>query len=411
MVQPVEYDIWRRWEDCLKLQRLVEKEYTSLASERRAFLAEQNFRRPYPSERAASFDSLPSGTNPLSISLDVHKRLPTLSKKPKKLPSHLQVIDASYSAIAGEDGVGLAEAAGASGGVGKLTKAKRRPSLFPVGSSHTQALTAQARGEEFAAFLTALFRSKDYLIELVRASESVKGWFGWWKRDRDSLDKRVRQGDTGAVASAGEHSHAINAGSNGGSGNNNDSQSHPSDNGKGEERELLGTSTATSVSNAGVKHTPPHPATSISSSGAISPDQPSLPLTPAPPFSNLPSTQSGLYHYDVQSSPSPSQLRINTLPAQRSPSSLTLLSSFPVSPQPPRSSSRMNITSSSTAFTPAATSTPPSVGPAAAPAQRLPAHSSAYGTSKFLYLYSLNSNQRCSLFNCIFANRWYHFSS
>jgi hypothetical protein len=323
----VGYDIWRRWEDVLELQRFIEKEYTALALERRSFLAEQNRRHVHPSERAASFDSLPSGSDPLSISLDVHTHLPTLSKKPKKLKA------AATNGTHGEDGT---EA-------GKKTKPKHRSLFFKTstsaGSSHAQALIAQARGEEFAAFLVALFQSEDLVIERVRDSARLRGWFGWWKRDKDGLEKSMREGNPGAVAgvvAAGEHTHTMTLVGTTSSRNSN-SYLHPSANGKGKgkEREALGMSTMVNASNDGVTHTPPHSASTVSSFGEIPPNQTSAPPTSAasgsttkasPPSPNSPHSYQRSYGHGSHAQ---RQQQVNSPPSRRPPSPPTPASLVP----------------------------------------------------------------------------------
>jgi len=363
----VEYDIWRRWEDCLELQRLIEREYASAATERRVFLAEQNHRINnaglYQSQRAASFDSLPSGSDPLSISRDVHNHLPVLSKKPKKLRSQ----PATAINAADEDGT---ETVGAtSGSSGKLTKVKR-PSLFKasVGGSNTQALIAQARAEEFAAFLTALFQSQDYLLGYVRGTASFRGWFGWWKRDRDSLERSAKQKSPGAS----EPAHSTKRGSTSTSSNNGDP--HPLSNGKGKEREVPGISTMMNWSSEVevVAHTQTHSVTSLSSSRAISPN-PSFaaPTLPATSNADRPSSDPSSPHNSNHRSsdhtfPSYQQQQINPF----SPRSLApLLTSFPL-PQVPRTggqSSAASATSSTTSGNVTAPSSTPSTTDAPSP--------------------------------------------
>lgn len=311
------YDIWRSWEDILELQRFIEKEYTALALERRAFLTKQNHRHVYPSERAASFDSLPSGTDPLSTSLDVHTHLPTLSKKPKKLAANR-----TYSAGAGEDGAGA----------GKL-KPKQRSLFFKssalAGSSHAQALIAQARGEEFSTFLAALFQSEDVVIERVRDSARLRGWFGWWKRDKDGLERSMREGNPGAVAgvvAAGEHTHTMTMVSTASSSGTN-KYSHPSDNGKGKgkERELLGMSAMANVSNDSGVPTPPHSTSTVSSFGEIPSNQTPATTTSVTSGTAIPSSSnSPPSPHGRDASPSQRQQQANPPPSRRPPSPPTL---------------------------------------------------------------------------------------
>ncbi|KAG8834825.1 hypothetical protein FRC17_006933 [Serendipita sp. 399] len=79
-----EYDIFRRWDDCLEFQRTLESEFEYIARRRRKGQPALNHHAKetlYPVQRAASFDSLPLGPDPSSIALDVHEYLPKLTKK------------------------------------------------------------------------------------------------------------------------------------------------------------------------------------------------------------------------------------------------------------------------------------------------------------------------------------------
>ncbi|KAF9514595.1 hypothetical protein BS47DRAFT_1392339 [Hydnum rufescens UP504] len=130
-VQQEEYEVWRLWDDCLALQRDVEKEYTRLSSVAR----ESPSDAMRPANRAASFVSLPFGSDRLSVSSDVH--------------------DA---------------------GVPKLTK---KIILF-------RGITIEQRGDEFGSFLLALFASNHPIVIQVLRMPTVRDFFAWWKRDRDS---------------------------------------------------------------------------------------------------------------------------------------------------------------------------------------------------------------------------------
>jgi hypothetical protein len=79
-----EYTIWRKWDDCLWLQDLLEYHYTQMAREKRTRLvAGKGVKKNgvYLHDRAASFESLPPGPDPKSISQNVHQFVPKLTKK------------------------------------------------------------------------------------------------------------------------------------------------------------------------------------------------------------------------------------------------------------------------------------------------------------------------------------------
>ena len=159
-----EFTIWRKWEDCLDLQKTVEREFSYFSSQRRrqqlvALNAPPGSTGPArPSsptgpgsqfylqnaQRAASFDSLPSGPEPLSMALDVHSLLPKLSKK---------------------------------------------TALF--GRANQQLLTQRA--EDFKTFIEALFGIQTPVMEDVRQSRDIRDWFGYWKRDKEGAKKASGQ--------------------------------------------------------------------------------------------------------------------------------------------------------------------------------------------------------------------------
>ena len=80
-----EYEVWRRWEDCLWFQELLELEYGIMARQKRQRLAAGKGVKKdgvyIHSDQAASFDSLPPGPEAKSIAKDVHVIIPKLSKK------------------------------------------------------------------------------------------------------------------------------------------------------------------------------------------------------------------------------------------------------------------------------------------------------------------------------------------
>ncbi|KAG8886409.1 hypothetical protein FRB97_004944 [Tulasnella sp. 331] len=136
------YVIWRKWEDCLELQRTVEREFSYLSAKRRKQLGHDHLQGLYlhGATRAASFESLPSGPEPLSMALDIHTHLPRLSKK---------------TALFG------------------------RPSA---------ALLSQ-RAEDFQFFIDALFTLHTPLMDEVLQQRAVRDWFGYWRRDKEGEAK------------------------------------------------------------------------------------------------------------------------------------------------------------------------------------------------------------------------------
>ena len=149
----VEYEIWRRWEDCLEFQRTLEVEYHAISKRRRKGEPALNHHAKnmlYPSQRAASFESLPLGPDPSTIPVDVHAHIPKLSKK---------------------------------------------STLFRMTES-----VNQQRGEEFKAMIEALFDedAPSTLQELCTTS-TVRDFFAYWKQDKDANRKMNK---TPAVSSA-----------------------------------------------------------------------------------------------------------------------------------------------------------------------------------------------------------------
>ncbi|KAH8101015.1 hypothetical protein BXZ70DRAFT_1007939 [Cristinia sonorae] len=80
-----EYEIWRRWEDCLWFQEVIEYEYFVLARSKRTRLAAgKGIKKDgvyIHSDGAASFESLPPGPDANSVAADIHEIIPKLSKK------------------------------------------------------------------------------------------------------------------------------------------------------------------------------------------------------------------------------------------------------------------------------------------------------------------------------------------
>ena len=140
-----DYEIRRRWDDCLWFQDKLELEYSIQAREKRRRLEQGKGVKKngvyLDSKQAASFDSLPPGPDPTSVSLDVHDYIPKLSKK------------------------------------GTLFRANQA--------------TIDQRQQQFACLVDALFSPQvPALIEELRKSRTVKDFFGWWRRDKDFARKQ-----------------------------------------------------------------------------------------------------------------------------------------------------------------------------------------------------------------------------
>ncbi|KAF7374750.1 hypothetical protein MSAN_00360500 [Mycena sanguinolenta] len=135
-----EYDILRRWEDCLIFQDTLEREYARLAaSKRQRLLAGKGVRKNgvyLHSDKASSWESLPPGPEPDSVAQNIHDLIPRLTKK------------------------------------GTMFRA-------------SQATTDQ-RQAELTAFITALWTEDvPTLLEDFRRDRVVTDFFGFWRRDQD----------------------------------------------------------------------------------------------------------------------------------------------------------------------------------------------------------------------------------
>jgi hypothetical protein len=79
------YRIWRSWEDCLWFQKSLEDGYADAAREKKIRLAQgkgvKGFNGLYKKDLASSWESLPCGPNPDSVAQDIHKHLPTLTRR------------------------------------------------------------------------------------------------------------------------------------------------------------------------------------------------------------------------------------------------------------------------------------------------------------------------------------------
>ncbi|KAI0787556.1 hypothetical protein C8Q74DRAFT_1348564 [Fomes fomentarius] len=140
-----EYDVWRRWEDCLWFQEILESEYALMARQKRARLvAGKGVKKNgvyIQSDHAASFESLPPGPDANTIAKDIHELIPRLSKK------------------------------------GTLFRASQA--------------TIEQRGREFEALINALFQEDvPMLVKELRETRLVRDFFGYWRRDLDHDRKR-----------------------------------------------------------------------------------------------------------------------------------------------------------------------------------------------------------------------------
>ena len=155
----VEYVIWRRWEDCLDFQRTLEVEYSAVSKRRRKGEPARNHHAKdmlYPSQRAASFESLPLGPDPSTIPVDVHAHIPRLSKK---------------------------------------------SSIFRPNES-----SIQQRGEEFKAMIEALFdEDAPSTLQELRTVTTVRDFFGYWRRDKDSERKSAKTLALGSATQSSSH--------------------------------------------------------------------------------------------------------------------------------------------------------------------------------------------------------------
>ncbi|EIN09880.1 hypothetical protein PUNSTDRAFT_143290 [Punctularia strigosozonata HHB-11173 SS5] len=162
-----EYEVWRKWEDCMWFQDVLELEYAIMSREKRQALADGKGVKKTDavtgqsiyirSDRAASFESLPPGPDPSTIATDIHQYLPRLSKK------------------------------------GTFFRASQA--------------TVSQRHCEFKALIEALF-SDDLpsLVKELRASRIVRDFFGFWRRDHDLAQKLGKghkpRGDRSSIASS-----------------------------------------------------------------------------------------------------------------------------------------------------------------------------------------------------------------
>lgn len=153
-----EYDIWRRWEDCLWFQDALEQEYTRLAREKKQRLLRGKGVKKngfYMQDRAASFESLPPGPHPDSVAQDIHEYIPRLTKK------------------------------------GTFFRASQA--------------TVNQQNNELKALVQALYQDDlPALVIEMRETNTVTDFFGYWRRDFDlyeSSQKRESRSSARSVIS------------------------------------------------------------------------------------------------------------------------------------------------------------------------------------------------------------------
>jgi len=133
----MEYDVWRRWEDCLWFQDNLELEYhRSSRQKRQRLLQGKGVKKNgfYIQDQASSWESLPPGPHPKTVVLDIHEYIPKLTKR------------------------------------GTLF----RPSIAIIEQRHA----------ELQAFVVALSKEdQPTLIKEMRSTSLVSDFFGYWHRD------------------------------------------------------------------------------------------------------------------------------------------------------------------------------------------------------------------------------------
>lgn len=139
-----EYDVWRRWEDCLWFQEALELEYRRRARQKRQRLVQGKGVKKggfYKQDQASSWESLPPGPDPNSVAQDIHQHIPRLTKKGTVFRASQATIDQRFS--------------------------------------------------ELKAFIEALL-SDDMpaLIKEIRADRTILDFFGYWRRDHDLAEKQ-----------------------------------------------------------------------------------------------------------------------------------------------------------------------------------------------------------------------------
>jgi len=95
-----EYEIWRRWEDCLRFQDNFEIEYGRMSRmKRKRLMAGKGVKKNgvyVQKDHASSFESLPPGPDPSSVAKSVHEHVPKLTKKGTLFSASQATIDQRY---------------------------------------------------------------------------------------------------------------------------------------------------------------------------------------------------------------------------------------------------------------------------------------------------------------------------
>lgn len=143
-----EYDIWRRWEDCLTFQGTIEDQYKRMAREKRTGLLRGKGVKTkdgfYKQDIASSWESLPPGPDPNSVGRHIHQYIPALTKK-------ATVFRASQA-------------------------------------------TVDQRAAELSIFIHELWKDDvPALINELRNDHVVTDFFGYWRRDHEIAEKQRKQ--------------------------------------------------------------------------------------------------------------------------------------------------------------------------------------------------------------------------
>ncbi|RDB26343.1 hypothetical protein Hypma_006740 [Hypsizygus marmoreus] len=142
-----EYDVWRRWEDCLAFQGTLELEYRRMARQKRQRLLRGKGVKKngfYKQDQASSWESLPPGPDPNSVARDIHEYIPLLTRK------------------------------------GTVFRASQA--------------TIDQRASELKALVEGLFRDDmPALVDELRNDRIVTDFFGYWRRDQELLEKQRKQ--------------------------------------------------------------------------------------------------------------------------------------------------------------------------------------------------------------------------
>lgn len=143
----LEYEVWRRWDDCLWFQDCLESEYERMSRDKRKRLAAGKGVKKngvyIQRDQAASFDSLPPGPDPHSVSTNIHDYVPKMTKKGMLFRPNQATVDQRY--------------------------------------------------HEFQACIEGLFQEDvPMLIQELRESRMITDFFGYWRRDFDLAYKQAK---------------------------------------------------------------------------------------------------------------------------------------------------------------------------------------------------------------------------